>query len=347
MKYLIGFLSNKVQEFELINVLSMEECVRFLCAIMGTSYKKYSWNSSIFLVFGTVSLFFMGCRGQEGVFESSAPVGQQIQCFSHTASLVALSDTQVDLVGNARLSGSVALFGLSSLLTSGNASVGGTVYSGDHLSSYEPGVWDLQRQIEHLEPTQTVDSVSSSVTFVGTGGLNVIAVRAGIHLSGTSEIVLEGTQYDQFIFLVESQGIELSGKSRVLVSGGVSARSVMFLVASGGDLSITGQASAVGTLFLVEGQGSIAGKGALLGAMVAKGRIKLAGNGVAITPSAWCPELSWARSVDNEESAGSGTVDEENGVDSGNGGTDSESGSGDAEGTAPTCTGLSCGVLGV
>jgi hypothetical protein len=133
---------------------------------------------------------------------------------------------------------------------SGSAQVLGSVITNSSLlAQNDADALAAAAAAKALAPTQTFGTISlassQTMTVQGNGGLNVIQVNGSIGLSGSSQLILNGSASDVFIFNVTGN-TNISGSSVLgKLSGGVTANHVLYNFTGSGSL----QAGAGNTFF--------------------------------------------------------------------------------------------------
>jgi hypothetical protein len=239
----------------------------------------------------------------------SSSESDPLACLVSSPSAVALDSSSISVTGNASISGNVVLMGASTLEVGENAIVRNDVYtrfsenihmSGksspgkvvlEDLGGQQSSIADFSAQLDSLMPSQVLSSISTSKTFQGNGGLNVIRVLDAIQMSGSEALVLQGSANDQFVFLVGSGGISFTGNSSIKTSGALSPSKVLFLVNKGGSITVSGSGSVSGTFIASRGSASLSGNAQMNGELAADGAITLSGNASIKSPLTWCPGI--------------------------------------------------------
>lgn len=143
--------------------------------------------------------------------------------------------------------------------------------------------------VNGITPTQSFgNGLYNGTTVGGTTGLNVISVSNGLFLSGAS-LTINGSSNDQFVFNI-SGGLDLYN-SNIVLTGGVTANQVLFVVDGGTDffsstvngtfLDLNDQVSVFGTT--VNG-GLISANDILIENTVINGSGNVFGDGPLVTP---------------------------------------------------------------
>lgn len=232
------------------------------------------------------------------------------QCLSPTSSVVAFSDTAMTISGNGNVRGSVVLLGHSTLTLSGNAKVSDRVITpssnqimmNGHPTVGNVVVQDLTRNeadvlrfgedLGSLAATAIYDSIQSSMTLQGNGGLNVIQVNGDIMLSGQNTLTLNGGAHDLFLINVGGD-VQVSGQANIKTSSAMSEANVLFRLTGTmrgmPKISITGNGMISGTFFSPLGGAQVSGNGTLQGSIFAASSITISGNGLTINPVPFCP----------------------------------------------------------
>ncbi len=122
-----------------------------------------------------------------------------------------------------------------------------------------------------MTPTQSFSGLYSGTTIYGNGGLNVISVLNGLYLGGAgSDLTLSGSASDRFVFNVGG-GLELSNLAGIVLTGGVTANDVLFVVNGATGIS---QTTASGTFLDLNGSVSLT-NGTLNGALISSNPISI------------------------------------------------------------------------
>ncbi len=231
-------------------------------------------------------------------------------CLDIDAALVGLDSTSVSLSGNADVSGNALLGSRSSYKGSGNSSVSGKLGLGSRSTyrlsgnaAVRGGVFSsgldvetraekMSKLLAQLRSGVQLSSITKSQILKGSGGLNVIRVKGALKLSGNNSLILSGSTKDIFVINVESD-FSLSGNASILLTGGVKASNVIFNLLGSScrdQMSLSGSAIVNGTILGISREASISGNGKLNGALVAKDRIQITGNGFAMNQSTFCAD---------------------------------------------------------
>jgi len=121
---------------------------------------------------------------------------------------------------------------------------GGTVKKS--MSSLETAAMELSAWAASLSPTQTFSEITSPTTITGNGGQNVINVTGKFHLSGGSNLTIQGDQSDTFIINAPG-GLQLDHGSNIILSGVAPGRVLFNLPAgSSGQVQASGLARTSG-----------------------------------------------------------------------------------------------------
>ncbi len=249
---------------------------------------------------------FTGCLSVEQPSAPGSKTTAALECLSVTASLVAFSDTQVELSGNSDIAGNVLLLGGSELTASGNARVRNAVVAssmrqvqstgnailGDILEAdltvNEPAAMQYIQSLRDLPSGSEFSLIAESQAFEGRGaGLNVVQINGDLTLAGQAKLTLHGYTSDFFVIRVAGS-FTISGQAGVTLEGGIPARNVLFLI-EGARLHLNGQGNIAGTFVLPRGSASLTGKGRLTGSVFALGSLRVSGNGLSVEPAAFCP----------------------------------------------------------
>lgn len=261
--------------------------------------------ASLLLMGGTVLL---ACHRDESGYDDEGPgYSDASECLAVNASVIGLSDTQMDISGNGNVQGSVVLLGDSRLSMVGNAKVQGGVFVGDRdrilkdetsfigiiiehdLTIFEPLLLTFGEKLRQFRPTVVLDRIRSSTVLRGNGFLNVIQVNGDVALASDEVLTIQGSEHDLFVIRVAGNAA-FSGNASVSLQGGVSARNILFvLTGDGATLQITGSGRIIGSWFAARGNALISGNGRTEGAIFASGTIQIVGNGLAIEAAPFCP----------------------------------------------------------
>ncbi|RYE61079.1 MAG: choice-of-anchor A family protein, partial [Rhizobiaceae bacterium] len=214
----------------------------------------------------------------------------------------------VMLSGNANLKGNAYVGERSSFKGSGNAAIDGALYLGSRATyklsgnaSVADGVANTRAEVEslaenfsnqlaRLSSTLQLTSISKDQMIKGGGGINVVRIRGGIKLSGNQTLILSGSAADVFIINVDGD-FALSGNASILLTGGVRAERVIFNLLGNScrdHMNLSGSAVVNGTLLGVSREASISGNGKLNGALIAKNKIQITGNGFVMNQAMFC-----------------------------------------------------------
>ena len=124
-----------------------------------------------------------------------------------------------------------------------------------------------------MTPAQSFNGLYSGTTVSGTAGLNVISVSNGLYLSGAgNNLTISGSASDQFVFNV-SGGLALGDSASIVLTGGVTANNVLFVVNGATNIS---QTTASGTFLDLNNEVSLVG-GTLNGAVLSANAISIQG----------------------------------------------------------------------
>ncbi|RZI53992.1 MAG: choice-of-anchor A family protein, partial [Pseudomonas sp.] len=214
----------------------------------------------------------------------------------------------VMLSGNANLKGNAYVGERSSFKGSGNAAIDGALYLGSRATyklsgnaSVADGVANTRAEVEslaenfsnqlaRLSSTLQLTSISKDQMIRGGGGINVVRIRGGIKLSGNQTLILSGSAADVFIVNVDGD-FALSGNASILLTGGVRAERVIFNLLGNScrdHVNLSGSAVVNGTLLGVSREASVSGNGKLNGALIAKNKIQITGNGFVMNQAMFC-----------------------------------------------------------
>ncbi len=230
------------------------------------------------------------------------------KCIDIEAALIGMRDSKIKLSGNAFVGSNAYLDEGAQLDMSGNAVIDGILYqysngpvkmSGkarvaggtqatnmsvtDHLMSWSA-------KLASYQYTEQFVDIDKSKIIVGNGSVNVIAVKGDLKLSGNDTLVLQGSESDRFVINVYGR-IQLSGKSQILVSGGVKPSHVILNSVGLNKVQLTGSGTLYGSVLAVRSDIHISGKGRIYGAVIGKNEIQITGNGMTLENAAYCPEL--------------------------------------------------------
>ena len=109
-----------------------------------------------------------------------------------------------------------------------------------------------------LTPTQTFGSITSSTTFTGNGGQNVIQINGQVNLGGASTLTIVGGPNDTFVFDISNQ-FQLSGGSNIVLNGVSPNQVIWYLPGNGNQVQTTGNSNTAGIFFVPSGQIQISG----------------------------------------------------------------------------------------
>jgi len=268
------------------------------------------WNSMNTALTLLSSASLLGCvqmdQGSSSL-SALAPVLDEKGCLSTTASIVALSDTQIQVTGNGRVGGSVVLLGKSTLSLTGNARIGDRVYgpssaqvsttgqasAGDFkvldLTANEGAVLDFIQQLSQKDADTTIQDITSSQTIAAQPGLSVLHVNGDIALSGRNTLRFTGGRDDRFIVIVDGN-LSVAGNANIETSGELGAGSVLFILSRDeASIQVSGNGEIHGTFFAPRGTAQISGKGKIHGAFFAWDSIRITGNGLELQAEPFCP----------------------------------------------------------
>jgi len=172
-----------------------------------------------------------------------------------------VANTGVANAGNVNMSGSSLINGTLSLNTAGRLNKSGTsTLVGIEQNSATDGVLDqavadaltASQSAAALPPTitsitkVTISNPSQNITITGGTGINVLSITNLNISNGT--LTLNAPHGGSFIMNV-SGSFALSGASRIVLAGGITASDVLYnFVGSGGGVAMSGGASVVGIL---------------------------------------------------------------------------------------------------
>ncbi len=148
---------------------------------------------------------------------------------------------------------------------------GGTV--NQDLSAASAAAISASATLAALAPTQTYGNINSSTTFVGSGGVNVIALDSVNLVKG--KIVIQGSASDVFVFNVKG-GFNFSSSQMQLV-GGVTFNNVLwnFPVSGTGDIDIFKDVTVAYGIFLAPNRNVTIDHTVTTGEVLAGGQIRI------------------------------------------------------------------------
>ena len=260
------------------------------------------------------SIIFTACA-PAGTDSSNTASGGQLHiaiqdvqpfCMQESIALVALNPANIQMSGNAEISGDAVMLDQGTTTISGNGTVQGTLYvektsqvkmsgnasatavSTQDLTGQSTALQNTINSLTQMGPSQTFTTISSGTVIKSIGGLNVIYVSGDLRLSGKDELVLQGASSDTFIINVGGV-FSLSGQASVSLQGGILPKTVMInLVGNGSSVSLSGQVSVAGTIFALNRGISISGGAGIMGSVVSGGLIQISGSGQVIQSQAFC-----------------------------------------------------------
>lgn len=205
------------------------------------------------------------------------------------AAMMAPAKNDIDISGQATITGTLYVEPGIKIDESGKANI--TVKTAD-LSALQAMIMSQASSDTKLAATQTFDEIRKSKTITGNGKTNVIAVGGDINLSGKDSLVLSGGASDVFILNVAGE-VDLSGQSSIQVNGGAMATNVYVHILGpssqhvarcsngphGGDLELSGNASADGNYYVFNGHTEVTGNSSVHGSVAAMGQIQITGQG--------------------------------------------------------------------
>ncbi len=229
-------------------------------------------------------------------------------CMPVEAALYALNSSEVSLSGQADIRGHVVLGNYSLLSMSGQSDISGDVQQGSNSQIKKSGQariqgqvsslnWDLENQIRRvtdrlsaIPAMEEIEHINESMTVSGKGSLNVIHVKGDLKLSGQESLTLLGSESDSFILNVDGD-ISVSGQAQILLAGGVKAESVIFHArGKNKGLSLSGQGSISGSFVSFDRSAKISGQGIIEGAVIAREKIQVSGQGLVFKQHTFCIE---------------------------------------------------------
>ncbi len=141
-------------------------------------------------------------------------------------------------------------------LSGGSQITGGITYQS--MSAITNAAVSAATTLGALPPTQTFGSITSSTTFTGDGGQNVIYINGQVNIGGGSTLTINGGTNDTFIFNI-SQNFQMSGGSNIVLNG-VSPNQVLWLLpANGAQVQTTGNSNTSGIFLVPNGNIQISG----------------------------------------------------------------------------------------
>lgn len=195
---------------------------------------------------------------------------------------------QLDMSGNAIIDGILYQYTNGPVKMSGKARVAGGTQATNLSVTDQLVAWSAK--LASYQNTQQFVDIDKSNIIVGNGSVNVIAVSGDLKLSSNDTLVLQGSANDRFIINVYGR-IQLSGKSQILVSGGVKPAHVLLNSVGLNKVQLTGGGTLYGSVLAVRSDIHISGKGRIYGAVIGKNEIQITGNGMTLENAAYCPEL--------------------------------------------------------
>jgi len=141
------------------------------------------------------------------------------------------------------------------------------------LSAASASAISASATLASLAPTQTYGNINSSKTFVGNGGINVIALDSVNLVKG--KIVIQGSASDVFVFNVKG-GFNFSSSQMQLV-GGVTFNNVLwnFPVSGTGDIDIFKDVTVAYGIFLAPKRNVTIDHTVTTGEVLAGGQIRI------------------------------------------------------------------------
>lgn len=257
-------------------------------------------RSAMFLV--ALAMLWATTRGR------ADPVPSLGQAAGHA--VFSLTSTSATIQNEAAVTGTIAVGPGGSLTISNSPTLTGPIYrdptatvtgASSTPTSLSQAVTDAHRAAtaySALTATQVFGNITSSVSILGTGGLNVITVNALV-LDGSDVLTLSGSASDLFILNIPARGsgntgrVVLENDSKIVLAAGVTANHVLFNVAGGGSsaLEIKNDARAQGTFLAPERSFVMQNDASLVGAVLAGGATLQLRNDAALTVAAFDPGI--------------------------------------------------------
>ena len=149
----------------------------------------------------------------------------------------------INFSGGGQINGALNYSSSSKLNTGGN-----TISNGTHqvdFSAIQQAALAEASAAAALSSTQSFSSINSPLTINGSGAQNVIGISQNIHLSGGT-LTIHGSASDSFIFNIAGT-MELSGDTKIVLSGGVTPDQILFnFLGAGNQVQTSGNSLTTG-----------------------------------------------------------------------------------------------------
>lgn len=106
-----------------------------------------------------------------------------------------------------------------------HGTLNGTLYQPHNLAGLNGDFNQVSHNAEILAPTVTLYDVTTSVTILGNGGINVINMHK-MKLDNAEEFILSGNPNELFVINIE-EDFELSGTAKIITANGASSSHVL------------------------------------------------------------------------------------------------------------------------
>ena len=205
---------------------------------------------------------------------------------------VGIANGDLKMSGNAMISGIAYLKTGGHFSASGSATVtGGVVQSGASDSILSQGVIDSVAASNAAFALSTsvgypsTINANTSLTLSTTG--NAVLKLTDFKLSSCAILTLNGTATSSFVINV-TNNFNMSGGSKVQLTGGLTWDNVVFNVRGGGDAKITGASQLTGIILATNRTVELSGSSKVSGEIIAN-RVKLSGGSNVTRPALVSP----------------------------------------------------------